>query len=353
MAGLFFQEKGYQLVRQMFSTINRIYSDDYENVMHAGQAVLSRLKIPSLYSNYSQYLAGLNIKKEVFDYTFASPITFAAFESHMDSIRFWIALGCGGGCLKTIKQHPANGNNRPRVRQFKQNGQEHLINALGLPGPGISNFMKKLAEESLDYDMPIGLSVGGNSMDEYLAVISEAVPNIQHILRRPYIELNISCPNTSTGQVLHDSVSDIEQLLRQIRSYNHHIMVVIKVSPDAADDNLCDIADLATQFDRVTLNAGNTQFKKCVDLNLPENAISIGGGGMSGPDLFSRTLNMAKLLQQFKLPIIATGGVRSSDQIIELQKYGVEIVGMATQLVKNPFSVVKMNHELHNYYKND
>ena len=318
MAWIFLQEKGYTFIRQLFSIFNRLFWKDYENVIHAGQAVISQIKIPSLYTNYSRYLDRLNIHSEVFDYTFKSPITFAAFESHLDSIRFWIELGCGGGCLKTIKPHPATGNKRPRVQQLIHNKEEHLINALGLPGPGIDGFLEKLKVTSLDYDIPIGLSIGGNNLTEYKNVIEKSVPVIRDILKQPYIELNISCPNTETGQVLHDSITDIESLLQEIRAIDQTIMIAIKVSPDATNDNLCDIASLAKDMNYITLNAGNTQFKKCQDVSLKSSAISIGGGGMSGPGLYKRTLEMATLLQQFKLPLIATGGVSTTQQIIEL-----------------------------------
>ena len=346
MAWLFIQEKGYVFIRLLFSLINQIVWNDYEKVVHAGQAVITKIKIPSLYKNYSRYLDDLNIQTDIFDYHFKSPITFAAFESHFDSIRFWIELGCGGGCLKTIKPYSAVGNQRPRFQQLNINGDEHLINALGLPGPGIDEFLSKIKEHSFDYDIPIGLSVGGQSIDEYESVIAKAVPNLRKILNFPYIELNISCPNTNTGQVLHDSIEDIERLLKSIREIDSDIMVAIKVSPDAKDENLCDIASLASQIKNTTLNAGNTQFKKCEAVNLSENKISIGGGGLSGPSLFKRTLEMAKLFQQFKLPLIATGGISSVQQIIELQENGVSVVGMATALVKNPFSIVRLNKEL-------
>ena len=346
MAWLIIQEKGYIFIRKLFSLLNQIIWNDYEKVVHAGQAVITQIKIPSLYNNYSRYLDGLNIQTEVFDYQFKSPITFAAFESHLDSIRFWIELGCGGGCLKTIKSIQEKGNARPRFQQLSMNGEEHLINALGLPGPGIESFIDQLSNASLHYDIPIGLSIGGHSLEEYKLVIEKSMPVIREILKKPYLEINISCPNTNTGRALHDSVEDIESLIKLIRNLDSQMMVSIKVSPDAKDSNLCDIGSLASQYNKVTLNAGNTQFRSCETVSLPEGAISIGGGGLSGPKLYNRTLEMAKLLSQFKLPLIATGGVSTSEQIIELQQNGVAIVGMATGLVKNPFSIVRINREL-------
>tara|TARA_B100001121_G_C18700289_1_gene627338 strand:+ start:5249 stop:6310 length:1062 start_codon:yes stop_codon:yes gene_type:complete len=346
MAGLYFQEKGYQYFRTILGTANKWGLHDYEKVVHAGQAIITRFKIPSLYKNYSRYLSSLNIKRSVFSLQFDSPITFAAFESHFDSLEFWLNLGCGGGCIKTIKYNAYNGNPRPRMQNISINGTEHLINALGLPGPGVNALIEKVKKSRLpSRKCPIGFSIGGQSLPEYQQVVETLIPYITADVNQPYIEINISCPNTTTGTSMHDNLDDIESLIRTIRKLTP-IVLVIKVSPDATDENLCDIAKLATEFDHVTLNAGNTQLKSTTDVGLKPHRISIGRGGLSGPSLFNRTLDMANLLSQFNLPLISTGGITNSDQIEQLLNSGVSVVGMATQLVKNPFSIIRMNKAL-------
>ena len=55
---------------------------------------------------------------------------------------------------------------------------------------------------------------------------------------------------------------------------------------------------------------------------------------------------MAKLLSQFKLPLIATGGVSTIHDIQALQEHNVVVVGMATQLVKNPYQIIRLNQQL-------
>ena len=74
--------------------------------------------------------------------------------------------------------------------------------------------------------------------------------------------------------------------------------------------------------------------------------MSIGGGGVSGPILFNRTLEMAKLLKPFKLPLISTISISSIEQIIALKSEGVVIFGMATSIVQNPFNIVRLNKAL-------
>tara|TARA_A100001015_G_scaffold266389_1_gene315557 strand:- start:552 stop:1610 length:1059 start_codon:yes stop_codon:yes gene_type:complete len=352
MATLYIQEKGYQLIRSLMGQFNQFMTNDYETTVHAGQAMITRLKIPSLYNNYSRYLDALNINRSVFSLNFKSPITFAAFESHLDSLQFWLDLGCGGGCFKTIRLEKSVGNPRPRLQKVSLNGKEHLINALGLPGPGVNGLIDMINKHQIINDTrPLGFSIGGHTLNEYKRVCEILIPFATNKIAQTYFEINISCPNTDTGRSLHDNIDDLDDLIGFVRQKTDHV-IAIKVSPDATDKNLCDIAKLATNYNNVTLNAGNTQLKSTSDVGLNNTAISIGKGGLSGPSLFKRTLQMVKLLQQFKLPIIATGGVSTADQVLAVLNEGAAIVGMATQVAKNPYSVKRMNLTLAKHLNN-
>ena len=349
MTWILFQRFIYSLIRTFMAYSNQVGQKDYEKVVHIGQTMLSALKIASFQVNYSQKLAALNMKSSVFELEFLSPITFAAFESHMPSIDLWLKLGCGGGCLKTIKLQPHNGNARPRMQQLAINNQQHLLNALGLPGPGVEKWVQIIQESMLNkYQCPIGISIGGHSLEEYKHVISTIAKQESSLpLFQQYYEINISCPNTTTGKSLHDQLSELEALIQYCKTITDKVLV-IKVSPDATNQNLCNIAEIVKSYQRVTINAGNTQYRTCDSLGLKQSTISIGGGGLSGPSLFNRTLEMIKLLAPFQLPLIATGGIETVNQIKQIKESGASIIGMATKLVKNPFDIVIINKALAN-----
>ena len=55
---------------------------------------------------------------------------------------------------------------------------------------------------------------------------------------------------------------------------------------------------------------------------------------------------MTQLLQQFNIPIIATGGVSSINQIKTLLENKAALVGMATGLVKNPFDIPNLTKQI-------
>ena len=273
---------------------------------------------------------------EIHDVRFTSPFTFAAFKDDVATLELWLKLGMGGGCFKTILQDPRSGNPQPRVQDLGEN----LINAYGLPGKGVDGFIEQLTDHPIfNYDQPLGASIGGNSTDEYLANIKALEQRLPAIA---YYELNISCPNTPEGQDLMKNTALLADLLAQIRQHTDKV-VGVKVSPDQPDKVLQEVGEMLQGTSKTYVNAGNTTFRKCTDVGLPADAISIGGGGMSGPALFPRTLEMTRLFSDFKVPILATGGISTRAHVIALQEAGASVFGLATLLVKNLYQLKSLS----------
>jgi len=59
---------------------------------------------------------------------------------------------------------------------------------------------------------------------------------------------------------------------------------------------------------------------------------------------------MATFLSQFKIPILSTGGIGELSQVEVLLDCGVQLIGMATALVQNPYVVPMMNAQLAQRY---
>ena len=295
-----------------------------------------------------------SLRTSCYDLVFPSPLIFAAFKDQLDVIEFWINLGMGGGCIKTILATPHEGNPYPRLQPVSINGQAHLINALGLPGKGVNGLQEALTARSFlqHQHVPIGISIGGRSVDEYIQVATEmnewlkTQPSTQ-----VYFEINISCPNIAKGKSLAQQVDVLDGLLKAIRAVTDRV-IFVKVSPDESDAQLCKIAETLQLFPKMGINAGNTQYRTCTSLGLADQAISVGGGGLSGPSLFKRTYEVVQLLSNYQLPIIATGGISKIEDIIQLKEAGALLFGMATQLVMDPFCIPKLNQQLSQVKKN-
>ena len=80
---------------------------------------------------------------------------------------------------------------------------------------------------------------------------------------------------------------------------------------------------------------------------MKEHHFSKPGGGLSGPPLFEDTLKRVKLINDnFQIPIIATGGIGNYSQVNSVINSGATLVGMASQLVADPFIIPQINNKL-------
>ncbi|RAP32735.1 hypothetical protein DID77_04185 [Candidatus Marinamargulisbacteria bacterium SCGC AG-439-L15] len=287
------------------------------------------------------------IQVRLHNLTFPSPLTSAAFKDDLDILSIWFKMGLGGVCLKTVMQNPREGNVRPRLQEVLFQGSPHLVNALGLPGPGVQGLVESLSNATVfDFDRPVGISLGGQTPQEYESVMMtmEAFFKEKGIYNY-YYELNISCPNIEGGsQFLHD-VEALYRLLQGLRKKTTAVLG-IKISPELENDQVLLLAEAMTYIDKSFINAGNTAYYTCQKLGLPYDALSQKGGGLSGLSLFSRTLELMFLLAPFKVPTIATGGISDFQHVRAVLDSGATLVGMATALVQNPYQIPIINQKL-------
>lgn len=283
----------------------------------------------------------------LYDLYFPSPLTLASFKDDLKVVEIWLRHGLGGATLKTILKEGSQGNPRPRLQEIVVDGQAGLLNALGLPGEGVAGLIKSLERSSLfAYGRPIGVSIGGHTIAEYQDNFLELHRFLSSLGDTPYyFELNISCPNTPYGQDMTQSPHLLESLLQFMRRHSDDV-IGVKLSPDQSNQDLMVFVELIRPVEKTYVNLGNAPYRKCSDVGLPEQAISIGGGGQSGRGIFRRTLEMATLLAPMKVPILATGGISTASQVKALQEQGALLMGMATAVVQDPYCIPRINRAL-------
>ncbi len=308
------------------------------------------------------------------DLHFPSPLTLAAFKDDLEIIDIWMQLGFGGACIKTVMQEPRKGNKRPRLQEVTVDGHSCLLNAMGLPGDGVEEKVKDITHAKIwGHGRPIGISIGGSSMQEYKDVFDRLNRSLQVVedaqfrfatmravagnqprpQKKPlpyYFEVNISCPNTPEGQQMTKHPELLEELVQYMRTKTPRV-IGVKLSPDTPDQELLRFAEMLMAHEQTYVNLGNTTFRKCADVGLPPNAITIGGGGLSGPALYERTLDMIRKVAPTGIAICATGGIDSAEKVLALQRVAGQyevplIVGMATAVVKDMYCIPKINREL-------
>ena len=142
------------------------------------------------------------------------------------------------------------------------------------------------------------------------------------------------------------SIGDYPKLLNELISKMRTLVsnvISVKVSPDSSNKILNEIGEICTSFPSIIINSGNTQYKVREDLGFSENNFSMKGGGLSGPHLFTRTLEMVRLFSHFEIPIMATGGISTINHINALENAGASLFGMATSLVLDPYCIPRIN----------
>ncbi len=341
-----YKRKRGQVIREIFAKQDREgRARNFEEVFKEGDNRLRKL---------SRWMYIFPIPKGIgahlYDLYFPSMLTLASFKNELDIVHIWSCMGLGGVILKTAFKDDRKGNCEPRLQQVFVDGIESLINAMGFPGKSADGRIAEFEDSPLLFTgKPIGLGIGGNPLDEYKLVFDKYHAFASSKTNLAYFfEVDISCPNTPEGQKLSQHPEQLEDLLTHMRSKTNAV-IGVKFSPDMPDRELLKFAELLLRYPRMYANLGNTTRRKCADLGLPETAISIGGGGLSGPSLYSRTLAMTKLVAPTGIPIIATGGIGTAEQVMELRNNGATLIGMATSVGHDPYRIPLINKELVKY----
>jgi dihydroorotate dehydrogenase len=195
-----------------------------------------------------------------------------------------------------------------------------LVNCNGFHNPGLDAF--RVALPRLRHDRPVIVSVAGESPEEYQGLVAALEPHAD------LVEVNISSPNTKLVYELSGSPDRVRALLALVRGATRK-PVIVKLSPDYADQNRRAIIPAALDAGIDAVNFGNTR-------RIEEPRLSQRAGGLSGPELFPGVLAMVRELRGTvgsRLGIIATGGVDTPAKALAALEAGADAVGCFTAFI--------------------
>lgn len=325
----------------------RKQTPDLEQVIDWGDDQLKRLD-QHLGSLLYHFEIPENIETEVFDLRFPSPLIISSFKDDVDVLNIWLKMGAGGFVMKTLLSHAHLGHARPRIQEVMLDGRYGLINAMGLPGKGVEYVVKTLNQKEAQClpHRPIGISIGGRSLQEYKDNFMYVHQHLDLPISRPfYYEVNISCPNMSEEHALDKDVHVLRGFVSFMREQTDQV-IAVKLSPDQDDQTLLSYVECLASFERVFVNVGNTQYRSKEELGLSEEVLSRPGGGLSGSALFERTCAMVELLSDQGIPVMATGGVSSAEDVQHVLGLGACLVGVASGVVCDPYLIPQTNEQL-------
>jgi dihydroorotate dehydrogenase (NAD+) catalytic subunit len=221
---------------------------------------------------------------------------------------------------KTITPLPREGNPPPRIAETEHG----MLNSIGLQGPGIERFLSDVLPALAELGVPIWVSVGGFSADDFALVCER----LDECLDVATIELNLSCPNVEEAP---ETSAQIVAACRRVTGKP----LYAKLSPASSD--IAEAARSVVGAGADGLSLVNTIRGLAFDPATLRPRLARGVGGYSGPALKPIALACVHLCAQaVDVPIVGMGGVRSGLDALELVAVGARAVALGTVLFTDP-----------------
>ena len=282
----------------------------------------------------------------VFGLNFANPLGLAAgYDKDGLGWRGLAALGFGHLELGTVTPRPQPGNPPPRL--FRLVEDQAVINRMGFNNRGAAFLASRLQGPR-----PAGLVLGVNIGKNKTTPVEEAAQDYLTLLRAfaplaDYLTVNISSPNTPGLRSLQ-SRQALEGLLRPLAQekaacssqLGRPVPVLVKLAPDLSDDELEDALAVIQETGMDGIILTNTTITR-PSLKSPYAAES---GGLSGAPLRSLSLRVVQTVArrvEGRLPIIASGGILSAQDVQSRLEAGASLVQLYTGMIYEGPALVK------------
>jgi dihydroorotate dehydrogenase (NAD+) catalytic subunit len=228
---------------------------------------------------------------------------------------------------KTVTADPRTGNPAPRITETPAG----MVNAIGLENPGVDEWTEQLPQWSR-LRQPVIVSVGGNEPDQYAAVIGAleerlARASAGELPRIEGYELNISCPNISSGLQIGADPSATREVLAACREMTGRFLLA-KLTPNVRD--VTEIGAAALEAGADGLSLVNTFKALVLDRVTLKPFLGNRTGGLCGPAIKPIALRMvAEVAQAFPgTPIVGMGGVMTGLDALEFIACGATAVAL-------------------------
>jgi dihydroorotate dehydrogenase (NAD+) catalytic subunit len=228
--------------------------------------------------------------------------------------------GAGAVVTKSIGTEPRVGYPNPTIVQ----AQAGLINAMGLPNPGIDVYTEEIKFSKTILRVPLIVSVFGYSAEDYASVAKKAAD-----AGADAIELNVSCPHVKqTGAEIGQSPKFLSEVVEKTKAAINKPLIV-KLSPNVADITV--LAQAAIEAGATILTAVNTLKAMAIDTETQLPILANRKGGLSGPAMKPVALRCVyDLAEAFEVPIIGCGGVSDWHDAVEFFLAGASAVQIGT-----------------------
>jgi len=246
----------------------------------------------------------------------------------------------GAIVVKTITLKPRLGNEPPRIVETASG----ILNSIGLQNVGIDAFINEKLPFFRKYDVPLIVSIAGETIDEYV--------QLAKTLRREKIaalELNLSCPNIKYKKKLMfaQDPQATHQVVSRVRKATS-LPLMVKLSPNVTD--IASIAKVCEEAGADGVSLINTFTGMAIDVESREPILRQITGGLSGPAIKPIALRMVyEVHKVVGIPIIGIGGIMTVGDALEFIIAGAEAIAIGTGNFVDPLTPIKVINGIRKY----
>jgi len=238
--------------------------------------------------------------------------------------------GAAAVSTKSIGLEPRTGYSNPTIAEIDCG----LLNAMGLPNPGVDEFVKEIHILKKEGVKTIA-SIYGGSVNEFVKVvkkIEDAGANA--------IELNLSCPHVETvGMQMGQDPELVKKIVKAVKS-EVHLPVFTKLTPNVS--NIVEIAEAAAKAGSDAITAINTVRAMAIDVETGYPVLANAIGGLSGPAIKSIAVRCVyEISRSVKIPVIGCGGIMTWEDAVEFILAGATAVEIGTAVAYRGLHVFK------------
>jgi len=235
--------------------------------------------------------------------------------------------GAGAVTTKSCSLKPRSGYPNPTILDWGPG----LINAVGLSNPGVEVMVEEIqAAKALlsPLGVPVIASIFADTIYDFGTItrfISEAAPDI--------LEVNVSCPNLDDRyqQMFAADPYVSAQVTRRVKRYTD-APVLVKLSPNVTD--IAKIAEAVVEAGADGITAINSVGPGLIlDVETRRPVLAHGTGGLSGPGIRPIAVRCVRdICRAVDVPVVATGGVMSGRDLVEMLLVGATAVSMGSAI---------------------
>ncbi|MGP8071544.1 MAG: dihydroorotate dehydrogenase [Thermoplasmata archaeon] len=230
--------------------------------------------------------------------------------------------GAGGVITKSIGAQPRAGYPNPTIELYENWG---MLNAMGLPNPGIDEYAKEIE---------IARAAGATVIGSVFAATAEEFARLSARIAAAgvvAVELNLSCPHAEGfGTEVGSEPEDVERIVHAVVR-EVHIPVIAKITPNSA--NTAGLALAAERGGASAISTINTLRGLAVNTNLRRPILAHGLGGLSGPAI--KPVGLAcvwQIYEKVRIPVVGVGGIRTAEDALEYVMAGARAVEVGTAI---------------------